>query len=304
MKHITTYMHEQLKTLYPPEEIRSIIRLVLESVCSLSYHQQILCKDKQIPENEKKQISEIIYRLKKMEPLQYILGKTEFYSIPLHVNPSVLIPRPETEELVDLIIKHQFSILNRHCEVPLFRNGKNRSNLFSILDVGTGSGCLAIALSKHIPNASVTAIDISEAALQTATENALLNKTSIRFIQADILNPKKTASFIPETFDLIVSNPPYIKEDEKASMNVNVLDYEPRLALFVPNEDPLCYYNAIADFAMQKLTPGGTLFFEINPQCVSLLIDLLHEKGFTQTEAIRDLSGKNRFMKVVFSSHF
>jgi len=289
MKHTTTYIHDQLQTRYPPDEIRAITRLLLSSQCGLSYHQQILCKDTQIRENEKKQIFKIVERLVKMEPLQYILCETEFYSIPLKVNPSVLIPRPETEELVDLIIKQ--SILN-------LGDGSNPSPR-CILDIGTGSGCITIALAKHIPNATVTAIDVSEAALQTASENALLNNVSIRFVQADILHTKKTATLFREKFDLIVSNPPYIMEHEKTSISANVLNYEPHLALFVPYDEPLLFYNAIADFAQQKLAPQGMLFLEINPLCATAIIDMLHDKGFTHTNLIRDLSGKNRFIKAI-----
>jgi len=165
-----------------------------------------------------------------------------------------------------------------------------------MIDIGTGSGCIAIALSKHIAHADVTAIDISDAALETAEKNALMNDTVIRFIKADILDTKKTVSLFPENFNLIVSNPPYIMEHEKITMSANVLDYEPHNALFVPNEDALLFYNAIADFAIHKLTPGGMLFLEINPLNDTAIIDLFHTKGFTQTEVIRDLSGKNRFI--------
>ena len=283
MKEITSFIHQQLQSLYPPEEIRSMLRLILTAVCGLSYTQQIGCKDKQIPENEKKQIHVIIDRLSMMEPLQYILGETEFYSIPLKVNPSVLIPRPETEELVDLIIKSDLSPAS-----PPLR----------ILDIGTGSGCIAIALSKHIPDAVVTAIDISDEALQTAGKNAQMNQAAVRFLHADILQTEKALSLFPENFDLIVSNPPYIKQDEKSSLSANVLDYEPHLALFTPEDKPLLFYDAIADFALHRLAPGGMIFFEINPLCDQDVIDLLQNKGFTHSKIIPDLSHKNRFVTV------
>ena len=288
MKLITTYIHERLQALYPPEEIRFFVRLILSAVCGLSYNQQILCKDRQISENEKKQIFDIVERLVNMEPVQYILGETEFYSIPLKVNPSVLIPRHETEELVDYIIR--FLSTNLH---ELTRNPHPR---FSILDIGSGSGCMAVALAKHLPFADVLGVDVSIDALHTAMENARLNNVSIRFIQADILDTEKAVALIPGSFDLIVSNPPYVLEAEKVAMSANVLNYEPHLALFVPNDNPLLFYDAIADFALQKLTPSGMLFFEINPLCDALIIDLLHKKGFTHTQLIRDLSGKNRIV--------
>ena len=286
MKPTTTYIHDRLQALYPMDEIRSFVRLILTAVCGLSYHQQILCKNTKIPEDKKKQIYAIVDRLVNMEPLQYVLGETEFYSIPLKVNPSVLIPRPETEELVDLILKS--SILN-------LKDGWNPPP-HRVLDIGTGSGCIAIALAKHIPYTTVTAIDISDDALQIASINALLNNVCVRFVQADILDTEKTATLFPEKFDLIASNPPYIMAHEKTSMSVNVLNYEPHLALFVSDEAPLLFYNAIADFAQQKLAPQGMLFFEINPLCATSIKDLLQKKGFAQTEIIRDLSGKNRFI--------
>lgn len=281
MKETTIYIQESLKTLYPPEEIRWFIRLIFSHVCGLSYNQQLLCKDKQISVKEKEEIVTIVDRLKSMEPLQYIFGQTEFYSLPLIVNRSVLIPRPETEELVEMIIKSFAHVSG----TPL-----------RILDIGTGSGCIAIALKKYIPNATVTAIDVSHTALQTAKENAVLNQTEINFIQADILYTEKATSLISGPFDLIVSNPPYIREDEKSSMSANVLEYEPHQALFVPNKDPLLFYKAIADFALQKLTPEGRIYLEINPLCDIMATDMLHKKGFAQTEITRDLSGKNRFI--------
>ncbi|MDR0575409.1 MAG: peptide chain release factor N(5)-glutamine methyltransferase [Tannerella sp.] len=286
MKQSATYIQEKLNALYLPGEIRSFIRLILSNVCGLSYNQQILCKDKQISVNEKREICQIVDRLGKMEPLQYILGETEFCSLPLKVNPSVLIPRPETEELTDMIIKS-----------PFVRSYSKQSPL-RILDIGTGSGCIAIALAKYIPHAAITATDISDMALQTAKDNARLNDTDIRFIQADILNTAKAAELISGNFDIIVSNPPYIKEEERIAMDANVLDYEPHLALFVPNNTPLLFYNAITDFALQKLTPEGMIYFEINAQCDVITNDMLHKKGFTQTDVICDLSGKKRFISI------
>ena len=299
MEHITTYIYQQLQTRYPPEEIRCFVRLILTSVCGLSYTQQISCKDKQIPENEKQQIYTIVDRLRTMEPLQYILGETEFYSIPLKINPSVLIPRPETEELVDLILKSDFVKSLRHSlETGIIPSTQSSHSPFHILDIGTGSGCIAIALAKHIPYATVTAIDISDEALNTAKKNAQSNQIPVRFIQSDILNTEKVMALFPEYFDLIVSNPPYVTTDEKTSLSANVLDYEPHIALFAPDNSPLLFYNVIAGFAKHKLSPFGMIFFEINPLSDTAIIDLLQKKGYPQTEIIRDLSGKNRFITV------
>jgi release factor glutamine methyltransferase len=295
MKDTALYIQKTLYPLYPPEEVRTFIRLIFSNVCGLSFNRQILCKDKQISEKEKKEIYAIVNRLKLSEPLQYILGETEFYSLPVKVNPYVLIPRPETEELVDLIIKT--TLLTTKADIQ--RTSSNTvAPTIRILDIGTGSGCIAIALAKHIPGAIVTAIDVSEEALQTAKENALLNNTDINFAEADILTSSKTAALIPGRFDIIVSNPPYIADTEKCSMNANVLNYEPHRALFVPDKDPLLFYKAIADFALQKLSPDGMIYFEINANYGADTELMLHNKGFTQTRLIRDLSGKNRFITV------
>ena len=275
------YIRKNLETLYPTEEIRCITRLILSHICGLSHNQQILCKDKQISENEKLQIYAIVERLKKMEPLQYIIGETEFYSISLNVNASVLIPRPETEELADMIIRSHFSATDA---------------TLRILDVGTGSGCIAIALAKNIPHSEVTAIDISDEALITAKNNAILNDVNIRFLKADILNREETSMLMYDEYDIIVSNPPYIKEIEKESMETNVLNYEPHIALFVPDDDPLRFYKAIVDFANEKLAADGVIFFEINAGCDIMTNEMLHEKGFLNTKVVRDLSGKNRFI--------
>jgi release factor glutamine methyltransferase len=283
MKDTTAYIKETLADIYSPEEIRNFIRLLFSTVCGLSYHRQILCKDKKIPENEKKQIFSITEKLKMQEPIQYILGETEFYSLPINVNPSVLIPRPETEELVDLILKSPF--LKTHPE----------NSPLKILDTGTGSGCIAIALAKHVPHAEVSATDISEPALQTAQANAFINKTGIRFFQSDILDTDSAVTCIEGDFDMIISNPPYVMNSERETMYPNVLNFEPHHALFVPDEDPLLFYRAIADFAKKKLVSGGRLFFEINPRCDRLITGMLLDKGFTEIEIIRDLSGKNRF---------
>jgi release factor glutamine methyltransferase len=283
MKDTTAYIKQALADIYSPEEIRNFIRLLFSTICGLSYNRQILCKDKEIPESEKERIFSATEKLKKQEPIQYILGETEFYSLPLKVNPSVLIPRPETEELVDLIIKSPF--LKTHPE----------NSPVKILDIGTGSGCIAIALAKHVPHAEVSATDISVPALQTAQANASVNKTAIRFFQSNILDTGASIRYIDGDFDMIVSNPPYVKNSERDTMCPNVLHFEPHDALFVPDEDPLLFYRAIADFAQTKLVPGGKICFEINPRCDGLITGMLRGKGFTEAEIIRDLSGKNRF---------
>jgi release factor glutamine methyltransferase len=286
MKATTDFIKTSLKNLYPPEEITVMIRLIYSKVCRLSPNQQILCKDKVFSPDERYKIKEIVSRLKKMEPLQYILGETEFYSLPFYLDKHVLIPRPETEELVDLVIKHRY-IKNYNKKTPL-----------RILDIGTGSGCIAIALKKNIPSSSVFAIDNSAQALTVTIMNMVFNgATDIILKKTDILNEKEWRKTSGK-FGIIVSNPPYVMNSEKKLMSDNVLKYEPHEALFVPNKDPLKFYKAIADFGRIKLLKNGLLFLEINPLCCDDLIKLLREKEFSKIETIKDLSGKNRFLIV------
>jgi release factor glutamine methyltransferase len=278
MNETITYIQDTLKSLYPAEEIRSLTRWIMEKVCGFLPYQQILHKDMQLSRTEKEHIRRIVQRLGKSEPVQYVFGETEFYGLAFEVNPSVLIPRPETEELVGHIL--------RACTAPGLH----------VLDIGTGSGCIAVALARHLREAEVTAVDISEAALATAQRNARRNGVAIRFEKADILTI--TESPLP-SFDLIASNPPYVTESEKAAMERNVLDYEPHQALFVPGRDPLLFYRRIAAFGMEKLAEDGALFLEINAAYGSMTVDMLREKGFRQVELLRDMSGKNRFIKAM-----
>ena len=219
-------------------------------------------------------------RLKNYEPIQYILGATEFYSLPFKVDRNVLIPRPETEELVDWILETT-------------KNQKQIAKTIKILDIGTGSGCIAVALAKNLPQAEVWALDISKNALNIARQNADLNEVSIRFIEANIL----TLETLSTKFDVILSNPPYVKQAEKLLMKPNVLNHEPHLALFVNNENPLIFYDKIADFAKTNLSSDGTLFFEINQYFGAELSALLKQKGFTNIELKQDLFKVDRMVK-------
>src|SRR5688572_8583660 len=214
--------------------------------------------------------------LKAHKPIQYILGSTEFYGCRIKVNESVLIPRPETEELVDWI-----------------KTGLKGREPKTILDIGTGSGCIAIALKKIFPQSRVTAMDISEKALEVAAENAQRNNARIDFVLRDILSSPSSAP----PFDLIVSNPPYITLSEKAAMNKNVVEYEPHLALFVSEEDALVFYRAIADLARSILVTGGKLYFEINERMGPAVKKLLGEMDFLNVEVKKDLSGKDRMVR-------
>jgi len=221
-----------------------------------------------------------ILRLKNFEPIQYIVGETEFYGLPFKVNRHTLIPRPETEELVEWIISGQKLITN---------NPKS----ITILEVGTGSGCIAISLAKNLPNSRIFALDVSVEALKIARENAEINEVEIEFFQTDIL----TVEDLPKQFDIIVSNPPYVRELEKELMQQNVLRYEPESALYVANEDPLVFYRVISKLAKNHLKPNGTLFFEINEYLATEMIALLKSEGFQNIEINKDIFGKDRMLK-------
>jgi release factor glutamine methyltransferase len=215
------------------------------------------------------------------KPVQYVIGETEFYGCRIKVNENVLIPRPETEELVDWIIKL----------VP--------NKELTILDICTGSGCIPIALKKNLPKAEVAACDISHEALEMAMKNAVLNKTDVRFFYTNILNPTVSSW---STFDLIISNPPYVRNSEKQLMHKNVLEFEPHLALFVEDDEALIFYRKITELAKSKLKQGGFLFFEINEAYGKEIAELLEENGFKDVEIRKDMFGKDRMAKGVFNS--
>ncbi|HSZ24726.1 MAG TPA: peptide chain release factor N(5)-glutamine methyltransferase [Cytophagaceae bacterium] len=266
---------KKLEEVYGKEEAQSLAFLLLEHFFSLS-RAAILAR-KQIVLSEKVEvINQYIERLNQQEPIQYLLGKTVFYEHEFEVNPAVLIPRPETEELVQLIISEN-----------------KGENPFSILDIGTGSGCIAISLKKGLPAATVFAIDVSEDALAVAKKNALSNDVKIEFLHQDIL----AASAIVPSTNIIVSNPPYILESEKRWMSKNVLEHEPFLALFVEDQDPLLFYKAILEKAQKYLLPRGKIYFEINENFGKETAQLLVEGGFTEVSIRKDLNGKERIVK-------
>ncbi|GAB6394779.1 MAG: release factor glutamine methyltransferase [Bacteroidales bacterium] len=277
MTDTVAYIRYALRDMYAPNEINSFIRLIMESVCGLPPHLLPLNKDKALTAAERNAVRQAVGRLKHSEPIQYITGHTSFYGLTFKVNPSVLIPRPETEELVELVI--------READTPV-----------RILDAGTGSGCIAVALAHHLPKAEVVAADISAEAIRTAEENARLNSGAVAFLVADILATEALDTAIGGMFDVIVSNPPYVRESEKASMEKNVLLYEPAAALFVPDSDPLVFYRAIVRLCGKKLRKHGRLYVEINEKLGKETAALLQEDGFV-AELIRDLSGKDRFIK-------
>ena len=276
-----------LSTIYGSDEARSLTWLSISFVCKLERAKYLSVRQEEINSDDTEQLFKIHQKLIQGIPLQYILGETEFYDLIVKVNQSVLIPRPETEELVDWALITS-RIINGETEI------------LKLLDIGTGSGCIAISIKKYIPLADITAIDISEAALNIARQNADLNQVEINFIQDDIFKPTNL-ELINTKYDLILSNPPYVTESEKDQMLDNVLNHEPHIALFVPDNDPLVFYRAIADFALNHLKINGFLFFELNEKFGKETINLLKEKGFKEIELRQDMGGKDRMIRAVLS---
>jgi release factor glutamine methyltransferase len=275
---------EALSEIFPKTEIDSFFFILIEEKLNLQRIDTVLKPDFLIPEEQLADLKNILQRLQKEEPIQYILGNTEFYGLPFFVDENTLIPRSETEELVAWVIE----------EVAKLQS--NTVTKLSILDIGTGTGCIPISLAKNLPNAKITAVDISSKALEVAKKNAQLNKVTIDFIELDILTTKS----LPQEFDVIVSNPPYVRALEKVEIKNNVLENEPHLALFVADENPLIFYNQIADLAKQQLSKNGLLFFEINQYLGKETIALLEEKGFKNIELRKDIFGNNRMVKCAF----
>ncbi len=271
----------RLKAIYHDNEARAMADRLFEHYFNLTPAQRVISHARNANITECTEFEESIVNLLNNVPLQYVLGKAFFMDLELDVNPSVLIPRPETEELISLILQ------DKHSE-------KLQAG-FNILDIGTGSGCIAIALKHYLPESVVSAIDISDAALGIAQANAVKNKATVTFIQADILNSSSLDSF--SEFDLIVSNPPYVTHGEKQFMQSNVLDYEPHIALFVPDDDPLIFYRSIIKFSLTHLSPEGSLWFEINEMFGEALRDIALGQGFAEVNIIFDIRGKSRFLQ-------
>ena len=272
----------RLTTIYDADEAKAIVRLVLDVRFGLSWTDIICGKVENLSGDEKQELERLTQRLETGEPVQYVLGEAEFGGRTFHVEPGVLIPRPETYEL---------------CQWVWEEGGKRKvEGDYNILDIGTGSGCIACTLAAEIPNAKVTAWDISDDALRIAAENAKRTHVHVSFEKMDILNIPHSSFLIPH-FSLIVSNPPYICHKERTEMERNVLEHEPELALFVPDNDPLLFYRAIARYAAKALKPDGTLFFEINPLYADEMQQMLSDEGFSHTEIRNDQFGKQRFTK-------
>ncbi|GAA4794106.1 peptide chain release factor N(5)-glutamine methyltransferase [Olivibacter ginsenosidimutans] len=275
-----------LSPTYGESEAESVFIIVLEDVFHYKRTDYLLGKPLALSAADEQQLEKILVRLRRGEPIQQIIGSTQFMGISLKVTKDVLIPRPETEELVDLILQDQQA---------------DRRPELRIIDIGTGTGCIPIALKKHLPEAHITALDISKEALEVAKYNALNNNTLIHFILADIL--EWDLVFTDEQYwDIMVSNPPYITHDEKWDMQAQVLEFEPHLALFVENKAPLLFYETIASFALQHLQPNGLLYVEINQKYGQEVKTLLQKKGFSNVSLFQDIHGADRMIKASLSS--
>lgn len=270
-------IREQLAAIYPPSEVESLVRLILEQVTGYDRLQMHLNQTEILPDSKIMQITEILNRLLSNEPIQYILGETQFYGLNFIVTPAVLIPRAETEELVDWIIADE----------------KDRCQ--SLLDIGTGSGCIPISIDRNTKMGLIEGWDISTKALEIARINAVNNSSKVLFNQQDIFAP--TGMDELSTWDVIVSNPPYVLREEASQMEKNVLDFEPHLALFVPDSDPLVFYRAIAQFASVHLHLRGSLYFEINEKMGEPTAALLRDYGFDEILTRKDLQGKDRMIR-------
>ena len=274
---VRSHYRQKLMKVYAEKEADTLLFLVLMEYTGFSKAGILSHHEESISESQLLKVHFAVKELLREKPVQYVLGKTEFYGLPFIVNSKVLIPRPETEELVE----HSIGRLR---DLPLPR----------IIDLGTGSGCIAISLKKNLPEAEVTAADVSDFALEVAAANADLNNVHIRFRRFDMLNAEEWTDDL--VFDAIVSNPPYVRKQEKASMKRNVLDFEPELALFVEDSDPLLYYRGIIEFARKYLVVGGLVLCEINQYLSRETEALFRSQGFKEVEVFKDFRGNDRIL--------
>ena len=293
---------EKLSAKFPQREAEQLIRILLEDLFGIDLKRQLMEPNLCIDERQHYLLSEAVRRLLAGEPVQYVTGMARFNDLLIKVSPAVLIPRPETEELVQKI---NSSLLCHSCEgmcgsVESIGGGSNRQKPLRIWDIGTGSGCIAIALAKQFPDAEVIAFDVSDEALQVAKENAESNGAKVTFVHDDVMNPK--SDYFNQPVDLVVSNPPYVCDSERAAMEANVLDWEPETALFVPDDDPLRFYRKILELAKAQLTPDGQVWFEINERMGEEMLLLCREMGFAEAEVLEDYVGKQRFCHVCQAS--
>ncbi len=276
LKEAIEQLRNGLAGVAEPQEVQAMIRIICEDIFHYDQVDVALRQESELPDFAQERITDIISRLCRHEPLQYIVGSARFHGHRFKVTPAVLIPRPETEQLIDMIVD------------------ENPASDLRVLDMGTGSGCIAISLARALKFAQVDALDVSRDALAVARENAALLKVKVRFFESDMLSPQP-----PARYDIIVSNPPYVCWSERESMERNVLDYEPGQALFVPDNDPLLFYKAIAAYAAQSLERGGRLYLEINQRFGNEVKRLLEGNGFDEVRIIEDSYGKTRFAAAV-----
>ena len=271
---------EVLAETFPQREADQLMRILIEDLFNIDLKRQLMEPNLRIDEWQYHLLEEAVKRLLSGEPVQYVTGMARFGDLILKVSPAVLIPRPETAELVLKI-----------------GTGLPAEKPFRIWDIGTGSGCIAIALAKQFPNAEVITFDVSEEALKIAKENAESNDVKVTFVQDDVLN--STSEFFNQPVDLVVSNPPYVCDSERAAMEANVLDWEPENALFVPDDDPLLFYRQILRLAKNQLPPDGQVWFEINERMGEAIVRACHEMVFSEVEILEDFAGKPRFCRAV-----
>lgn len=277
LRELKGIFHNELDALYGKEEVASFFYLLIEHYLGLERFVLAVQPDVRIEKDEEPKLFLALSQLKEFRPIQHIIGSTYFMDLEFKVGPEVLIPRPETEELVRWVLAD----VDKEADLD-------------ILDMGTGSGCIAIGLAKALKNATVHGLDISEGALKIARENALLNEVDVHFFTSDILNFKSEL-----LFDIIISNPPYIRELEKIEMSKNVISYEPGNALFVPDDDPLIFYSGVADFASKNLKPNGMLYLEINQYLGADTCQLVRDYDFENIELRKDMFGNDRMIKAI-----
>jgi release factor glutamine methyltransferase len=284
IKNYRTQFTEELTSIFDEKEIESFFYIILEAFHELKRVDLVLNPNLELDTIQLLQWETVLSQLKEQKPIQYILGETEFFGLPFYVNENTLIPRPETEELVQWILSNN--------------QITKSTNQLKILDIGTGSGCIAISLAKNLSNASVFAIDVSEKALATAKKNAELNEVKVTFIEKNILETED----LNQQFDIIVSNPPYVRNLEKQEIHKNVLEYEPHLALFVEDNDALLFYRKITELATKNLSKNGQLYFEINQYLGKEMVELLEKYNFENIELKKDIYGNDRMIRCVLKS--
>lgn len=286
MRTFYNKLNHSLSDLYPKSEIRIFGNLILKKITDLSLARILADKDMVLSPEQSEEADQIIERLTNYEPIHYVLGETEFFNLKFKVNPDVLIPRPETEELVEWVSDDLKFVES---------SSDSAEQNMKILDIGTGCGCIPVALKKHHPKAQISAMDVSAEALVVAKENGVLNQTDVGFFQDDILNPKADE----RKWNIIVSNPPYIPLDEKVDIDKQVKSYEPHVALFSPTEEPLLFYHSIAKYALQHLEPDGKIYLETHKNLSRDVAMLLGEYGFKDVIIRTDMSGNERMVRAV-----